>query len=156
MTDKDDMTAPDPNKVDAMKLSLMLTELRLPTIGQLWQELRQAGRQGGMDRGPLPFAALTEHELAERDRRRIERHLKEAKLLPGKTLDSFDFNADADDLEGPGQRAGRRRRLAHPGRQLPDLRPAESGLMMQHLSTLLKIKNFLIGVSCSRSAAGTR
>jgi hypothetical protein len=30
--------------------------------------------------------ALAEHELAERDRRRIERHLVEAKLLPGKTL----------------------------------------------------------------------
>ncbi len=35
MTDKDDMTAPDPDKVDAMKLSLMLTDLRLPTISQL-------------------------------------------------------------------------------------------------------------------------
>ncbi len=28
----------------------------------------------------------------ERDRRCIERHLTEAKLLPGKTLDNFDFN----------------------------------------------------------------
>ena len=30
----------------------------------------------------------------------------------------------ADDLQGPGQRAGRRRRMAHPRRQLSDLRPA--------------------------------
>ena len=37
MTDKDDKTAPDPNKVDAMKLSLMLTDLRLPTISRPWQ-----------------------------------------------------------------------------------------------------------------------
>ena len=39
------------------------------------------------------LAALAEHELAERDRRRIERHLAEARLLPGKTLDTFEFDA---------------------------------------------------------------
>jgi DNA replication protein DnaC len=37
------------------------------------------------------LAALTEHELAERDRRRMERHLSEARLPPGKTLEGFDF-----------------------------------------------------------------
>jgi DNA replication protein DnaC len=37
------------------------------------------------------LAALTEHELAERASRRIQRHLEEARLPPGKTLDSFDF-----------------------------------------------------------------
>ena len=31
--------------------------------------------------------------MAERGRRRIERHLAEARLPPGKTLDSFDFDA---------------------------------------------------------------
>src|SRR5690349_13551772 len=36
---------------------------------------------------------LAEHEMAERSRRRIERHLAEAKLPVGKTLDSFDFDA---------------------------------------------------------------
>jgi len=39
------------------------------------------------------LAALAEHEIAERDRRRLARHLAEAQLLPGKTLDSFDFDA---------------------------------------------------------------
>jgi DNA replication protein DnaC len=39
------------------------------------------------------LAAIAEHELAERDRRRIERHLTEARLPPGKTLDGFDFAA---------------------------------------------------------------
>ena len=82
MTDRDDVTAPDPNKVDAMKLSLMLTELRLPTISQLWQSFaRRADKEGWTAARFL--TALTEHELAERDRRRIERHLREAKLLPG-------------------------------------------------------------------------
>src|SRR3546814_3034885 len=31
--------------------------------------------------------------MAERDRRRIERHLSDARLPPGKTLDSFAFDA---------------------------------------------------------------
>jgi hypothetical protein len=39
------------------------------------------------------LAAIAEHELAERDRPRVERHLGEAKLLPGKTLENFDFEA---------------------------------------------------------------
>ena len=38
------------------------------------------------------LSTLAELELAERDRRRIERHLKEARLVPGKTISSFDFN----------------------------------------------------------------
>jgi DNA replication protein DnaC len=39
------------------------------------------------------LATLTELELAERDQRRIQRHLIEARLPPGKTLDSFDLAA---------------------------------------------------------------
>ena len=48
----------------------------------------------------LPFrarrrflAALAEQEMVERNRRRFERHLEEARLPPGKTLDTFDFTA---------------------------------------------------------------
>ena len=41
----------------------------------------------------LVHSALVEHEIAERDRRRIERHLAEARLLPGKTLQTFNFAA---------------------------------------------------------------
>ena len=37
------------------------------------------------------LAALAEHEIADRGRRRIERHLAEARLPVGKTLASFDF-----------------------------------------------------------------
>jgi len=53
---------------------------------------RQALRQRGWPAARL-LATLAEHELAERDRRRLERHLGEAKLLPGKTLATFDFDA---------------------------------------------------------------
>ena len=36
------------------------------------------------------LAVLTEHEIADRARRRFQRHLREAQLPAGKTLDSFD------------------------------------------------------------------
>ena len=39
------------------------------------------------------LAALAEHEAAERSRRRIERHLAEARLPVRKTLATFDFEA---------------------------------------------------------------
>ena len=92
MTRSDDGAAADPNKVDAIKLSLMLADLRLPTINQLWQSFAKRADAEGWTAARF-LAALAEHELAERDRRRIERHLREAKLLPGKSLASFDFNA---------------------------------------------------------------
>ena len=91
MTRSDDSTATDPNKVDAINLSLMLSELRLPTINQLWQSFAKRADAEGWPAGRF-LAALAEHELAERDRRRLQRHLKEARLLPGKSLASFDFN----------------------------------------------------------------
>src|SRR6478609_9507956 len=55
--------------IDTAKLGILLNELRLPAIKLIWPE------------------------FAERDRRRIERHLAEAHLLPGKTLDTFEFEA---------------------------------------------------------------
>ena len=92
MTGSDDRTATDPNKVDAIKLSLMLADLRLPTINQLWKSFAKRADAEGWTAARF-LAALAEHELAERDRRRIERHLREARLLPGKSLASFDFKA---------------------------------------------------------------
>ncbi len=43
----------------------------------------------------MPLAALFEHEIAERGQQRIARHLREAGLPAGKTLESFDFTAAA-------------------------------------------------------------
>ena len=53
---------------------------------------RRPVRQGRLARRPPP-RWLAEHEIAERSRRRIERHLADARLPVGKTFDSFDFNA---------------------------------------------------------------
>jgi DNA replication protein DnaC len=77
---------------DAAKLPLMLTELRMPTIGRLWQEFGARADKEGW--GSARFlAVLCEHELAERATRRIARHLAESALPPGKTLETFDFAA---------------------------------------------------------------
>ena len=78
--------------VDEARLSIMLNDLRLPTIKMLWPQFaEQADREGWPAARFL--AAIAEHELAERARRRIARHLGEAHLPPGKTMDSFDFDA---------------------------------------------------------------
>ena len=78
--------------VDTAKLSLLLSELRLPAIKAIWPQFAEQADKEGWPAARF-LAAITEHELAERDRRRIERHLAEARLLPGKTLDTFEFEA---------------------------------------------------------------
>ena len=90
MTDKEDGATLDANAVDAIKLSLMLTDLRLPTIKDIWQTFSSRSDAEGWTAARF-LATLAEHELAERDRRRIERHLRDARLLPGKSLANFDF-----------------------------------------------------------------
>jgi len=78
--------------VDEARLGIMLNDLRLPTIKTLWSQFaEQADREGWPAARFL--SAIAEHELAERAHRRIERHLAEAHLPPGKTLDSFAFDA---------------------------------------------------------------
>jgi DNA replication protein DnaC len=71
---------------------VLLTQLRLPTVALLWPTLTETA-----DRESWPaaktLAALMEHEVAERARRRTARHLLEARLPAGKTLDLFDFAA---------------------------------------------------------------
>ncbi|MGO6944384.1 IS21-like element helper ATPase IstB [Rhizobium johnstonii] len=78
--------------IDEARLGIMLNDLRLPTIKTLWPQFaEQADREGWPAARFL--SAIAEHELAERSHRRIERHLAEAHLPPGKTLDSFAFDA---------------------------------------------------------------
>ncbi len=78
--------------IDAQRLTLILNDLRLPAIKQTWPEIAARSDKEGWPAARF-LAALAEHEVAERDRRRIERHLKDARLPPGKTLDSFAFDA---------------------------------------------------------------
>jgi DNA replication protein DnaC len=84
------MKTTDPG--DAARIELLLAELRLPTIKQLWAALAVEADKEGWPAARL-LAALLDHETAARGRRCIERHLAEALLPPGKTLDSFEFEA---------------------------------------------------------------
>jgi DNA replication protein DnaC len=84
------MSATDP--LDAARLGLLLGELRLPAIKAIWPRFAERADKEGWPAARF-LAALAEHEIAERGRRRIERHLAEARLPPGKTLDGFDFDA---------------------------------------------------------------
>jgi DNA replication protein DnaC len=78
--------------IDVTRLTLLLNELRLPAIKLDWESIAKRSDKEGWSAARL-IATLAEHEIAERDRRRLERHLGEAKLLPGKTLACFDFEA---------------------------------------------------------------
>ena len=69
-----------------------LSELRLPAIKLMWAKFAEQADKEGWPAARF-LAALAEHEIADRSRRRIERHLAEARLPVGKTLSSFDFEA---------------------------------------------------------------
>jgi DNA replication protein DnaC len=84
------MTISDP--IDAARLCLALGDLRLPAIKLIWPDFAARADKEGWPAARF-LAALAEHEMAERARRRIERHLEEARLPPGKTLETFEFNA---------------------------------------------------------------
>ena len=66
--------------LDPARLSLLLNELRLPASKVIWPQFAEQADKEGWPAARF-LAALVEHELAERDRRRIERHLAEARLL---------------------------------------------------------------------------
>src|SRR6202045_4517132 len=84
------MRTTDPG--DAARIELLLAELRLAAVKQVWASLASQADKEGWPAGRF-LAALAEHDIAERSRRRLERHLAEARLPPGKTFDSFDFEA---------------------------------------------------------------
>ena len=80
------------NIVDAARVELLLNELRLPGIRLMWAKLAELSDKEGWPAARF-LAALAEHEIADRGRRRIERHLAEARLPAGKTLATFNFEA---------------------------------------------------------------
>ena len=75
---------------DAARLSIMLTELRLPTVKRLWEAIGAQSDREGWPAARL-LSALFEHEIAERESRRLARHRFESNLAADKTLANFDF-----------------------------------------------------------------
>ena len=78
--------------VDAARVELLLGELRLPGIKLIWAKLAEQSDKEGWPAVRF-LAALAEHELIDRARRRMERHVTEARLPAGKTLATFDFES---------------------------------------------------------------
>jgi DNA replication protein DnaC len=78
--------------IDAARLGLILSDLRLPAIKTLWYDFAARADKEAWPAARF-LAALAELEIAERARRRIARHIEEARLPPGKTLENFAFDA---------------------------------------------------------------
>ena len=76
--------------IDAARIELMLTELRLPAMKAMWPEIAAQADKEGWPASRL-LAALAEHEMADRSRRRIARHLAGSDLPDGKTVEAFEF-----------------------------------------------------------------
>ena len=80
------------NAIDAARVELLLSELRLPSMRLRWATLAEQSDKEGWPAARF-LATLIEHEVADRSCRRMERHLAEAHLPAGKTLATFDFEA---------------------------------------------------------------
>jgi len=78
--------------IDTARVELLLSELRLPSVKAIWPKLAAQSDKEGWPAARF-LAALAEHEVADRARRRIERHMAEARLPAGKTLATFDFDS---------------------------------------------------------------
>ncbi len=79
---------------DEAVLPLLLTQLHLPTMKRLWENIAIEAEGKGWS-GPRYLSNLCEHEVAERERRRLGRYMSEAQLPKGKTLESYDFDSIA-------------------------------------------------------------
>ena len=80
------------DKIDAARVDLMLSEPRLSGVKLVWSALAATADKEGWPAARF-LAALAEREIADRGQRRFARHLAEARLPPGKSLDAFDFEA---------------------------------------------------------------
>lgn len=77
--------------IDAARVELLLN-VALPGVKAIWPKLAAQSDKEGWPAARF-LAALAEHEAADRTRRRIERHMAEARLPAGKTLAAFDFES---------------------------------------------------------------
>lgn len=75
---------------DAATLPILLRQLRLPTMVTCCDEVIERAAQHGWSLQQA-LATLCEYELSEREQRRLQRHLHEARLPGGKTLTTFDM-----------------------------------------------------------------
>ncbi len=92
MTSKTNIVAETRQTHDAARVELLLNDLRLPGVKLMWAKLAEQSDKEGWPAARF-LATLAEHEMTDRGRRRMERHLAEAHLPADKTLATFDFEA---------------------------------------------------------------
>ncbi len=73
-------------------LPLLLKQLGLPMMYQHYEEKANEAAEAGWTYQNY-LSVLSDLEVSSRRQKRIQRHLKEAKLPMGKTLDTFNFKA---------------------------------------------------------------
>jgi DNA replication protein DnaC len=73
-------------------LPLLLKQLSLPSMYAHWESHAVQAEQSHWSY-PEYLTSLSNQEVMSRAQKRIARHIKEAKLPPGKTLSVFDFKA---------------------------------------------------------------
>ena len=78
------------NEAPEILLSHYLKTLKLPTFQREYQKLARLCATEGVDHVGY-LTRLSEQEMIERDRRKVERRIKAAKFPVVKSLDSFDF-----------------------------------------------------------------
>ncbi len=79
-------------EVPEILLSHYLKTLKLPTFQREYQKLARLCAAEGVDHVGY-LTRLSEREMIERDRRKVERRIKAARFPVVKSLDSFDFSA---------------------------------------------------------------
>src|SRR5712691_8818422 len=80
------------NPLDAARIELLLSDLRLPAIKLMWTRLAEQSDKEGWP-AALFLELLAQHEITHRGPSRIDRHLADARLPVGKTLATFEFEA---------------------------------------------------------------
>jgi DNA replication protein DnaC len=80
------------NKKEKAVLPLLLNQLRLSTINQMWEKFAIEAESKGWSY-PQYLSKLCELEIIERDRRRLTRRMSEALLPRAKAIENYDFNA---------------------------------------------------------------
>ena len=72
-------------------IPLLLRELRLPTMLRMWEDFADKALVEGWS--PIDYLlTLCEHEVTDRQDRKLKRRIADSKLPKGKSLESFDFS----------------------------------------------------------------
>ena len=109
--------------VDAARVELLLGELRLPGVKLIWAKIAEQSDKEGWPAARF-LAALAEHEMADRGRRRMRAALDRGAAACRQDARHFRLRQCTDRLQGSGDGARVGRCVVGQGRQHPVVRPA--------------------------------